>query len=245
VSGDRATWLGHATILVELGGMRLLTDPVLRLRVAHLRRQIPPPEPPGPLDAVLISHLHRDHLDLPSLAQLDIREVIVPPGAARALRGVRADVHELAPGERRMVGGVEVAAVPAVHDGRRVPVGPPAEAVGYVIGGAHRVYFAGDTEPFAAMAELAPLDLALLPVWGWGPSLGPGHMDPEEAADTCALLRPAVAVPIHWGTYLRVGMRGQAELLRDPPRRFAARVAECAPGTRVELLAPGGSLALD
>ena len=175
-----------------------------------------------------------------------MREVIVPPGAGRALRRVRAAVHELAPGERRTVGDVEVTAVPAVHDGRRVPVGPPAEAVGYVVGGAHRVYFAGDTEPFAAMAELAPLDLALLPVWGWGPSLGPGHMDPEEAAGTCALLRPAVAVPIHWGTYLRVGMaRRQAEILRDPPRRFAARVAERAPATRVELLAPGGSVALD
>ena len=96
------------------------------------------------------------------------------------------------------------------------------------------------------MAELAPLDVALLPVWGWGPSLGPGHMDPEEAAGACALLRPAVAVPIHWGTYLRVGMvRRDGDPLRDPPHRFAARVAERAPDARVELLEPGGSLSLD
>ena len=245
MTGDRVTWLGHATILLELSGARVLTDPVLRPRVAHLRRQVPPPAAPGPLDAVLISHLHRDHLDLPSLAQLDVREIVVPPGASAALRGARAPVVELAAGESRTVGAIEVEAVHATHDGRRVPVGPPRPAVGYVVHGDQRVYFAGDTEPFAEMTELAPLDLALLPVWGWGPSLGPGHMDPAEAAEAAALLRPAVAVPIHWGTYLRVGMgQRHGAALEDPPHRFAARVAERAPDTRVVVLAPGDALEL-
>jgi L-ascorbate metabolism protein UlaG (beta-lactamase superfamily) len=239
------TWLGHATILIELEGSRLLTDPLMRRRVAHLRRQVPIPEPPGALDAVLLSHQHHDHLHLPSLAALDSdAPVIVPPGAARSLRRTRREVIELAPGERVTAGRTTILAVPAVHDGRRVPVGAATEAVGYVVGDQRRVYFAGDTEPFAAMADLAPVDVALLPVWGWGPSLGPGHMDPEEAAQACALLRPAIAVPIHWGTYLRMGMARRRDGMHEPPRRFATHVAALAPATRVAVLEPGGALAL-
>ena len=245
-AGDCVTWLGHATILIELEGARLLTDPLLRGRVAHLRRQVPVPEPPRELDAVLLSHRHHDHLDLPSLAALDPNApVIAPPGAGRSLRRTRREVIELAPGERVTAGGTTILAVPAVHDGRRVPVGAATEAVGYVVGERRRVYFAGDTEPFAAMAELAPVDVALLPVWGWGPSLGPGHMDPAEAAQACALVRPAIAVPIHWGTYLRMGMaRRHRAGMREPPRRFAAHVAALAPATRVAVLEPGGTLAV-
>lgn len=241
---DRVTWLGHATILIELDGARLLTDPVMRKRVAHLRRQVPDPEPPGALDAILLSHRHHDHLDLPSLRELDpSAPVVVPPGAARSLRGTGRTVIELAPGERCTAGGTTVLAVPAVHDGRRVPVGAATDAVGYVVGDRRRVYFAGDTEPFAAMRELAPVHVALLPVWGWGPSLGPGHMDPEEAAEACALLQPVVAIPIHWGTYLRMGMaRRHREAMHESPRRFAACVAALAPATHVAVLEPGGAL---
>jgi L-ascorbate metabolism protein UlaG (beta-lactamase superfamily) len=95
------------------------------------------------------------------------------------------------------------------------------------------------------MAELAPVDVALLPVAGWGPSLGPGHMDAEQAARATALLRPGIAVPIHWGTYAPIGLkRGRDRLLRDPPLAFAEQVARLAPGTRVEILQPGGSLTL-
>ncbi len=243
---SRATWLGHATVLLEFGGTRLITDPVLRSRVAHLRRAGPPPQAPGEVDAVLVSHLHRDHLDLASVRRLGSPLVVVPRGAAAALRRVRAEVVELAEGEALQVGAARVLAVPAVHDGRRSPLGRHAEAVGFVVeaDGRH-VYFAGDTERFAAMADLGPLDAALVPVWGWGPSLGPGHMDPEQAAEAVALLRPALAVPIHWGTFLPIGSaRRHASLLHDPPQRFAARCAQLAPATRVEIVAPGGSVAL-
>ncbi|MGH2967957.1 MAG: MBL fold metallo-hydrolase, partial [Solirubrobacteraceae bacterium] len=144
------------------------------------------------------------------------------------------------------IGDVRVRAVPAVHGGRRSPLSGPAEAVGFIAEGSHRVYFAGDTERFEGMADLAPLDVALLPIWGWGPSLGAGHMDPEQAARATALLSPRIVVPVHWGTFLPVGMAGRhADLLREPPRTFAARVAELAPGSRVEILQPGGSLVLD
>jgi L-ascorbate metabolism protein UlaG (beta-lactamase superfamily) len=243
VSGAAVTWLGHATVLLELGGVRLITDPVLRQRVAHLRRQVPPPAPPGRLDAVLLSHLHRDHLDLPSLRGLDeVGVVIVPRGAGHAVRGIRDAVVELAAGDELDVGGVRVRAVEAIHDGRRSPAGRAADAVGFIVQESARIYFAGDTERFDAMAGFAPLDVALLPVWGWGPTLGPGHMDPEEAAAAAALLAPDVAIPIHWGTLTAPALRRSDP--EEPPRRFRERCAELAPGTRVELLRPGESLAL-
>ena len=235
----RLTWLGHATVLIEASGARLLTDPVLRPRVAHLRRHAQPAGEVGELDAILLSHLHRDHLDLPTLRDLDA-PLVVPRGAASAVRSLRRDVHELSAGESLTIGGVEIRAVPAVHDGRRVPLGPPVEALGYVV---DRVYFAGDTELFAGMADLAPLEAALVPIWGWGPSLGPGHMDPEQAAEAVALLRPEVAIPIHWGTLLPVGRRRTlGHLLRDPVDAFLAACAARVPSARIEVLEPGGSL---
>jgi L-ascorbate metabolism protein UlaG (beta-lactamase superfamily) len=242
----RITWLGHATVLIELGPLRLLTDPVLRSRIAHLRRHVPAPEPPERLDAVLLSHLHRDHADGPSLRQLppDV-PVIAPAGTARVVRGLgAAQVIELRAGETLPLDGGTVTAVPAEHDGRRSPLHPAADALGFVVENGPRVYFAGDTDLFDGMAELRPLDVALVPIWGWGPSLGPGHLDPRAAARAVALLQPRVALPIHWATYLPLPYRRGHPLLREPGPAFAAHVAELAPGTRVALLRPGEALDL-
>jgi len=243
----RVRWLGHATVELESGAGRLLTDPVLRTRIAHLRRRVPPAALPERLDAILISHGHQDHLDLPSLRQLDPAAVlVVPAGLGGAVRRAGREVVELAVGESTQAGGMHVTAVPAVHAVRRVPLGPATGAVGFVIAaGVRRVYFAGDTALFDGLAELGPIDLALLPVWGWGFSLGPGHMDPDEAARAAELLRPAVAVPIHWGTLLPVTAQARhAPLLHEPPRRFARAVASRAPATRVVILEPGEALEL-
>src|SRR3712207_5252620 len=87
------------------------------------------------------------------------------------------------------------------------------------------------------------LDVALLPIWGWGPRLGPGHMDPERAAVAAGLLRPQVAVPIHWGAYASPGVRWRADPAL-PAREFERLSAVHAPGVAVEILAPGRSLAL-
>jgi L-ascorbate metabolism protein UlaG (beta-lactamase superfamily) len=243
---ERVSWLGHATALIELGPLAVLTDPVLRGRVAHLRRHVPPADTPDRLDAVLLSHLHRDHADGPSLRLLppDV-PVIVPAGAAGVVRrlGVR-EVIELRAGESLPLRDATVTAVPAEHEGRRSPLHSSVPALGFVVERGTRVYFAGDTDLFDGMAELAPLDVALLPIWGWGGSLGPGHLDPRAAARAVALLRPRVVVPIHWGTYLPLGYRAGHPLLHDPGRKFAEHVAELAPDTRVELLLPGGSLDL-
>jgi L-ascorbate metabolism protein UlaG (beta-lactamase superfamily) len=240
------TWLGHATVLIELGPLRVLTDPLLRGRIAHLRRHVPVPEPPEALDAVLLSHLHRDHADGPSLRRLSAAApVLVPAGAGPTVRRLGSrEVVEMRAGDTIRLAGGSVTAVPAVHDGRRSPLHGGVGALGFVVERGPRVYFAGDTDTFAGMAELAPLDVALLPIWGWGTSLGPGHLDPRGAAEAVALLRPRAVVPIHWATYLPFGHRATHQLLHEPGSRFATHVAELAAGTRVALLRPGESLDL-
>ncbi len=233
-------------MLLELGGVRLLTDPVLRRSVVQLRRHGPPPEPPERLDAVLLSHLHYDHAHLPSLRLLERQvRVLAPRGAgAWLIRAGFPNAEELAPGEAAEVDGVEVTAVPALHDDRRRPVrGVRAKPIGFVVGGDRRIYFAGDTDLFDEMEQLAPLDLALLPVAGWGPKLGPGHLDPARAARAVAMMRPRAAVPIHWGTLSPRWTRPGA-WFTDPPHVFAAQVAELAPDVEVRVLSPGESVEL-
>jgi L-ascorbate metabolism protein UlaG (beta-lactamase superfamily) len=235
----RVTYVGHATMLIELDGAALLTDPLLRTRIGHVRRIAPPAAELPPLDAILISHAHRDHLDLPSLRRLpDGVRVYAPPASAAVVRRAGRSVQAMLPGDRVRVGEVEVLAVPALHDGRRVPVGSDRRAIGFVVSGSTSVYFAGDTDVFEGMREISGMDTALLPVWGWGPKVGQGHLDPERAARAAALLEPRVAIPIHWGTYASPGAwwRDDPEL---PAREFARFAAMHAPSVAVRILSPG------
>jgi L-ascorbate metabolism protein UlaG (beta-lactamase superfamily) len=228
------TWLGHSTVLIETAGVRVLTDPVLRKRVMHMVRQVEVPAPPEQLDAVLLSHLHHDHADLPTLRGLPgVFEVFGPAGTARLVPGAR----ELDPGDEVTLGSAALVATEADHDARRLPWSP-ADGLGFVLDG---VYFAGDTDLFDGMAEIGArgVDVALLPIWGWGPRLPPGHLDPVRAAQATRLLSPRVVIPIHWGTYLRAGMRRVD--LEAPARAFAEAVARTAPSCEVVVLRPGES----
>jgi L-ascorbate metabolism protein UlaG (beta-lactamase superfamily) len=240
-----ATFLGHSTVLLEMGGQRVLTDPLLFDRVTLLRRQVSPLPAAlySAIDVALISHAHHDHLDLASLRLLGSDVLVVAPrGIGRVIRGAGfGQVAELEIGQSLALGSLQVSAVPALHSGYRWPFGPAGEAVGYLVDeGSERVYFAGDTDLFDEMAELDGIDLALLPVWGWGPRLGRGHLDPRRAAQALRLLRPRAAVPIHWGTLWPLGLgRVMPHRLQQPPLDFARHAALLAPEVQVLLTPPG------
>jgi L-ascorbate metabolism protein UlaG (beta-lactamase superfamily) len=201
------------------------------------------------LDGILVSHLHYDHLDFSSLERLGRSvPVVVPRGAGRLLRRRRfVQVVEVETGEEVRIGGLIVRATHADHEGGRGFLGTEVAALGYLIRGSHQIYFAGDTDLFEGMATLsAGLDVALVPIWGWGPSLGPGHLDPRRAAEALRLLRPRLAVPIHWGTYAPLGFeRLQTAMLPDPVTEFRRHAAELAPEVEVHVLDLGGTLHLD
>ncbi|HET92110.1 MAG TPA: MBL fold metallo-hydrolase [Chloroflexi bacterium] len=238
------TYAGHATVLIGMDGVRLLADPVLLDSIGPLRRQMSAPNPAEwALDAVLISHAHQDHLHLPSLRLLGPEvHLIAPRGAGGLLqRQGFHHVEELRVGETAAVGDLWITATPAAHSNSRLPFGPTVECLGYVIGGSRQVYFAGDTDLFPEMIAIGrDLDVALLPVWGWGPRLGSGHMDPLRAAQSLTLLRPRVTIPIHWGTFCPVGT-GWMEFLCRPPHAFAEYAAELAPQVEICILEPGQS----
>ena len=146
------------------------------------------------------------------------------------------------------VGPVRVTATFADHDGRRPPLGPAGPPLGFLLEeGPTKVYFAGDTDIFPGMVDLAPrLDVAMLPVWGWGPRLGHGHMNPRRAAEALRLLTPRYAVPIHWGTLWPYGLgRVVPGRLTDPPREFARFARRYAPAVQVLLTPPGQPVSFD
>jgi L-ascorbate metabolism protein UlaG (beta-lactamase superfamily) len=243
VSGGRLTYVGHATVLIDQASTRMLTDPLVRRRIAHVVRRAPAPrlEALSSLDAILISHAHADHLDVPSLRRLaPAAHVIAPRGCAPILRRAGArEVIELSAGGRCDVGAIGVEAVHAEHDGRRHPLGRRMPALGFLLDGPARIYFAGDTDLFDGMRELAGrVDVALLPIWGWGPRLPAGHLDPATAARAVALIQPAIAIPIHWGTMRSLGARIGHDP-RAPALAFAEAVASLAPATDVRILLPG------
>jgi len=242
---SRVTWLGHSCVVIRLDGVAVVTDPVLRDRIFHLRGH------PAVdlsafsiLDAVLVSHLHFDHLDLPSLDRLDASTtVVLPAGAGELLRrrGLR-DVREVVAGDEVGVGAARIRATHAEHASTRRPGTRRTEALGFVIAGTRTVYFAGDTDLFDGMDSLGPIDVALLPVAGWGPRLPPGHLDPERAAEALLRIRPRTAIPIHWGTYApwRAPSGDDAHA-----QRFAELASTIAPAVDVRVLNPGETYELE
>jgi L-ascorbate metabolism protein UlaG (beta-lactamase superfamily) len=241
-------WLGHACVQVEIAGVRVLTDPALTRRLAHLRRHhlVDPATIPRP-DVIVISHVHLDHLHLPSLAMFD-REVLVlvPTGAARLLRrrGFR-NVRETRAGDSHTVAALTIETVPAVHSPKRGPHSRVvADAVGYLLrSSSETIYFPGDTDLFDDMGSWGPVDVALLPIGGWGRTVGDGHLDPTTAVRATGLLQPGAVVPVHWGTYSPIGLR-TPRWLDDPALRFRAELTAAGADDVLRLLAPGEDFVL-
>ncbi|GGF42707.1 membrane protein [Marmoricola endophyticus] len=232
------TWWGHSSMSLRLGDVVVATDPLLSRRLLHLRRPSPPPPPAAETaDVVLVSHLHRDHLHLPSLDRFDPSiPVVVPRGATRLVKGLAGrTLVEVAPGDRVEVAGVEVEVHPAHHDGRRSVVeNGDAPAVGFRVDDGHRsVWYPGDTGQ-QDNSGVRPVDLAAVPIGGWGPTLGEEHLDPRQAAQAVADVGARWALAVHYGTFWPVAMRrlhpaNHRYFFETPPDRFREAMAELAP----------------
>lgn len=245
------TWWGHSTATWQDGDITVLFDPVLTPRLGHLRRVRGPQPPPhaAHADLVLISHLHNDHAHLPSLRLVPASAVLIVPAGSRRLfqgiiaRGVR--LCEVRPGDVARFDTVTIRVLAADHDGRRYPGSPRrAPALGFLVERDHRCWYPGDTGPLLALDEVALVDLALIPVGGWGPSLGRGHLDADQAAQVIGTIRPAHAVPVHWGTWWPIGLPQRTDLIDRPGAMFAESVARLAPATQVSVLSHGESVTL-
>lgn len=238
------TWLGHSTVVIDVDGTRLVTDPVLRRRIWHLRREAAVDlRLLGALDGILVSHAHFDHLDHASLRLLDLSlPVVAPSGVGGLLRHWGfAHVHEVVAGDELELSGLALRVTHAEHESRRWPLTARSASVGYVAEGSASVYFAGDTDLFEGMADIGPVDLAAVPVSGWGSRLPAGHLDPRRAAEALRLLQPRIAVPIHWGTF-RTPFGSPSD--DRPARELVRAAAEVAPGVDVRILRIGETMAL-
>ncbi len=199
---------------------------------------------------MLVSHLHFDHLDLPSLRLLgrEVR-VVVPRGAGDLLaRKGFGSVTELEAGEEIRLGALAIRGTPAHHDSGRMPFGRRVEPIGYVIDGPSSVYFAGDTDLFDGMTDLGRIDIALIPIAGWGPKLGPGHLDPRWRCGGGPANGRVDGDPHPLGDLLPLAhgvARSPPAFLELPVAEFQAHMREVAPDVDVRVLRPGDEVVLE
>ncbi len=241
------TWIGHASALVDLGGERVLIDPLGRRRCRAA----------GEYQAVLITHAHVDHLNRWTLSALDrAARLVVPRGAAGLVSDLGfSDVREVEPGDQIQIGGLEVEAVPTRHDPGRWRKGDGPTCAGYVIArDGLTVHHAGDVdmsdfELFDELGKRRQLDATLLPIGGMLPvwyyrrrkdRLDAGvHIDPDTALGIAQRLGARAMVPVHWGTvHLRLGPPSA------PRRRLEKVAAAGGAGDLVRVLDHGQALEL-
>jgi L-ascorbate metabolism protein UlaG (beta-lactamase superfamily) len=224
------TWIGHASALVDLGGERVLVDPLGRRRTRQA----------GDYQAILITHAHVDHLNRWTLSSLDrSARVVVPRGAAGLVKDLGfAEVREIEPGDDFAVGRLDIACVPTRHDPGRWRKGDAPICSGYVVArDGVAVHHAGDIDMsdfsvFEDIGRRVRIDATLLPIGGMLPvwyyrwrrkALDKGiHIDPDTALEVAQRLGAASMIPVHWGTVsLRLGPT-------SAPRRRLLKVAESA-----------------
>jgi L-ascorbate metabolism protein UlaG (beta-lactamase superfamily) len=256
-----ATWLGHSTVLLEVEGRRVLVDPVWGERVSPSplfgpTRLHAPPLPLAelpPVDAVLISHDHYDHLDLPAVRALLRRTTapfVVPLGVGEHLRGwgvPEERVVELDWDGAASVAGLTLVCTEARHFSGRWFGRDNTLWSSWVVRGERRaVFFGGDTgytPAFAGVGERwGPFDLVVLPIGAYDPAWPAVHLTPEETVQVHADLGGGLLLPVHWATY-NLAFHPWA----DPVRRLVAATGPAGvpvvvprPGGRVDVLDPPG-----
>ena len=252
------TWLGHATVVVDMDGVRLVADPLLRRHNGVLRRRggattAPQDEAWSGADAVLLSHLHHDHAEVSSLRRLGEVPVLTAPDNAAWVTKKGLVGRAVAEGEWVPVGDagdVVVRLVPAVHHSRPMPHRPNAANGHLVRGPSGVVWVAGDTDLYPGIAghpELAgsAVDVAVVPIGGWGPRLSPGHMGPRQAAKACRMVAARCAVPVHWQTlHFPVAGRFPRGWMDLAGPRFVEELAHQAPSCEARVLDIGSSTTL-
>jgi len=259
----KVTYVGHATLLLEIGGVRLLTDPNFDPKLGGFLPRVCPPGIPldclPALDALLVTHAHADHLSFDSLDALprDI-PLYAPPVVARWLRRRGyTSAEELAPGNSALIGDVTIHAALATHRGNRYGLDRWRSAANmYLLDtGSESCFFAGDTALTPETHHLVQttvvdkgrqLDVALLPIGyapKWKPGFRRGHLTHEDALVLFERLGGRVLVPYHWGTFHHVTSRAHdaivrlVEQLKEHHLRSAVRILE--PGEAVELTREG------
>lgn len=227
VGGNSITYIGHATLLVCLENLSIITDPIFSEKIGWIAKRYVEPgikfEKLPPIDAILISHEHNDHLDKPTLKRFpkDI-PVIISKGLGRKIKKLGfSDVRELNWWESTRVKGATITATPAKHILSRIS--------SFVIEGSKTVCFAGETGLFDGFKEIGQrfrIDVALLPIGDYHPRLWfiPGfskmtrarHMAPGDIPAAIEMLQPRMVIPIHWGTFKisGTGLNGPIEWLR-------------------------------
>lgn len=243
----RVRWLGHSTVVIDIDGCRVVSDPLLRRHNGPLRRRgaVPTAQWWAGTEVVLLSHLHHDHAELSSLRMLgDVPILTSEVNAAwlrrRGLRGVGIGnewVQVTADAPR-------VRLVKAVHHSRPMPHRPNGANGHLLLTDTRCVWVAGDTDLYPEIADFPrwagrEIDLAVVPIAGWGPRLSAGHMGPAEAATACERSGARWALPVHWGTLHPPVMHRFGGWLDRPLEEFEAALAREAPGCELVRLIPG------
>ncbi|WP_374949985.1 MBL fold metallo-hydrolase [Mucilaginibacter sp.] len=218
--GLRVTWLGHSSLLIEVDGIRILTDPVWSERVSFTslfgpKRFFAPPLPLKdlpPIDVIIVSHDHYDHMDSQTIkffADQDIR-FITPLGVCEYIKsyGIAENfIHEVDWGDSVMIGDCNITATPSRHfSGRGIFNRNETLWASFVIKGPqHNIFYGADSGWFPGFADIGeafgPFDLTMLEIGAYGSNWPDIHMGPDNASNAHLALKGKIMMPIHWGTF--------------------------------------------
>lgn len=238
------TYIGHATVLIDTGSCKFITDPLLVKRIARIgpKRKVPLQVKSGSLediDFTTISHGHFDHLDLRSLKMIDQDvPVVCHPTLERIVRKTKHKPRPLNRWESTEINGLKITAVPAFHFSARPPFHFSKDYQGYIIEAEKVLYHAGDggmNNHFNEIGKRFDIDITFLPIGGYNPSsYRKYHLNPEDALDALVMMNASLLIPIHWGTFIL-----SREPIDEPPKRLLDYAEKKGLQHRVKVLQPG------